>query len=389
MNAKFISINPCFYTELGHNYYYLKSVEKACRLIGWDFSALVPQKNIIENLPSSWGKNLNCPTIRICYKQIEKKTYKRPRRLIRAKQRSLYYLSLFRTLHKILKKDKKSSKIIFYEAFSVGDIRLFTNLIPILPRKHLKVWLVFRYPSSFIKEDLGEYRRLLTVFKKNRVPFKLITDTDLLQKDLTQSLGYKVEVFPIPLPKEPVKKYSKPDYEPIKCWWPGIVRAGKGLEHIQKFSSSKNDSNKLIELIAAKSANLIASPKGPKLNILEDDLSKANYDHHLAHSDFILLPYIDSCYEKTSSNGFAEALVAGKIPVVFPKTWMAFELKKFHLQELILDWESSSLSDQLVRLYQNQSIQIKLKQMQDHYLRFHNIANYSKSMAKLLKKQSQ
>ena len=337
MKTKIISINPCFYTEIGHNFYYLKSVEKACNILNWDFHALVPQKNILKDLPSNWYKVINSPTIRVWFEFIEKKPYKRPRKLIRAKQRFLYYLSVYRALKKLLRKDKHNPSILLYEAFGVEDLSLIAQLIPFLPCKNLQIWLIFRYPASFMNEDAKKYKYWLSKIESSSAQLKLITDTDLLQQDLYQYFESKLEVFPIPLPKDLGKEKTNENTKEITCWWPGVVRPGKGLDIIQEFSASENSSNRLIKLIAAKSANLVQQKRGPHLKILDDKLSKDDYNLHLAKSDFILLPYTDACYEKTSSNIFVEALLAGKIPLVYSNTWMAYELEKFSLSELILD----------------------------------------------------
>lgn len=386
MKTKIISINPCFYTELGHNYYYLKSVEEACKFLNWDFHALVPKKNILNGLPSNWNKAIKNPTVRVCFELIEKMPYKRPRKFVRARQRVSYYLSVYQALWKLLRKDKNHSKILLYEAFGVEDLSLLANLISFLPFKNLELWLIFRYPTSFMKEDAQKYKHLLSKIKNSKIQLKLITDTDLLQQDLNECFKSDLKVFPIPLPDDLNRKFNKNKAQPISCWWPGIVRQGKGLDLIQKFSTSNCGSNKLIKLIVAKSANLVEQKQGPHLETLDDRLSKEQYDDYLANSDFILLPYTDACYEKTSSNIFVEALLAGKIPLVYSDTWMAYELKKYSLPELVVDWKSSSLSNKIVAIHKNQEIKEKLAQMQASYSKFHNIKNFSANMKELLEK---
>ena len=89
--------------------------------------------------------------------------------------------------------------------------------------------------------------------------------------------------------------------------------------------------------------SLNPTKKGHKFHSLEDKLSKREYDKHLNQSDFILMPYTDPCYEKTSSNGFLEAVLTEKTPLVHPNTWMAHELKKFSLSDLIMGLECSYL----------------------------------------------
>lgn len=382
MNTQLIAINPWFYTQLGHNYNYLKSVEKATLQLGWEFQALIPKKNLIASLPQNWHKTIDCPTVRHWFALIENRPYKRPRKLTRAKERFLYYHSMFFSLKKTFV--RKTKKILFLETFALSDIKLLIKLIPFLFQKDLELWLIFRYPSTFIKDEIAAYANLFNKAKKSNIPLKLLVDTDLLQEDLSKCFGLPFHVLPIPMNQmghsEPPRSFDKSQ---ILCWWPGLVRAGKGLSLIQKFAASKHELNKQFKLIAARSAQLISQPNGPNIDLLPDDLSNDDYMRYLNLSDFILLPYTDPSYEKNSSNILVEAVCAGKIPVVYPNTWMTHELKKFFLDELILDWENCIISKELLAIFNNSNIRKKLKVMQDHYIKHHSIENYSQTMLNL------
>lgn len=383
MNTQLISINPCFYTELGHNYYYLQSVEKACQIIGWDFFALLPEKNIVESLPANWLKNLKCPTIKLWFEKIEGSPYRRPRKMIRAKQRIKYGASLAKALIKIFKKNKHGRHILFYEAFALSDIQLLLKLYYLLPFKNTELWLVFRYPSAFFDAELDKYKIFIEKVKNTKLHLKLITDTELLKQDLENCFKHLFHVFPIPIPSNIQSKNNSKIIQPIQCWWPGIIRQGKGLDIIQKFAQSENESNSLIQLIACKSAKLSARLKSPKLLLLDDALSKEEYDLFLKKSHFILLPYNDACYEKTSSNIFMEAILSDSIPLVYPNTWMSYELQKYSLERLVLDWDTNTLSEKIIALSQDLDIKEKLTKMKQKYLEFHNIDCYGKQMLEL------
>ena len=54
--------------------------------------------------------------------------------------------------------------------------------------------------------------------------------------------------------------------------------------------------------------------------------------------DFVLLPYDKKIYAECNLGIFVEAIVAGKITLVSADTWMAYELNKFKLTELVIDW---------------------------------------------------
>ncbi len=388
MKTQLISINPCFYTELGHNYYYLQSVEKACQIIGWDFFALLPEKNILEGLPSNWLKVLKNSTIKVVFERIEKTPYKRPRRWIRAKQRIKYGASLAKALLKRFKSSKKAHRILFYEAFALTDLELLLNLLRFLPLKNTELWLMLRYPSTFFKSEIERYKSFIEKVKKTHLNLKLVTDTELLKEDLEACFKFPFHVFPLPIPENQLVTDYQKSTTSIQCWWPGIVRQGKGLDIIQKFAQSQNESNRLVQLIASKSAQLSAHSQSPHLLLLEDSLSKEDYDLFLKKSHFILLPYNDPCYEKTSSNIFMETILSGSIPLVYPNTWMSHELQKYSLEKLILDWDANTLSDKMIAIDKDLEIKKKLNIIKQKYLEFHNIESYGKQMLELAKTSS-
>lgn len=382
MKTQLITINPCFFSQLGHNFYYLKSVEKACESIGWNFSAILPKKNLIENLPAHWVKSLDCPILKVCYELVEKKPYKRPRKKERFKQRLKYYYSLAKSLKAMSNKDQFQKRVLFYEAFSLSDIQLVLKLLKILRLSNTEVWLMMRYPHSFYAEkELCEYKKLIAKAKAGHWPLKLVADTELLAVDLSEYFDFPVTVFPIPMTQ--LGQPSKTNNDSIICWWPGVVRADKGLDIIQQFAASENATNSKITLVAAESAHLTLQSNGPKIKLLTDHLSKEDYIHYFNQSDVILLPYNEPRYQKSSSNIFMEAVLSDSIPLVYPDTWMAYELSRFDLDELIIDWSPEHLSDKIVKLHQNKNIRDKLAKLKKKYSEFHTIDSYGQTMLHL------
>ncbi len=367
---------------MGHSYSYLDHVDKASQQLDWHFKALLPRKNILKNLPFNWKKVIDLTTVKECYETVEKKSYKRDRKYIRAQMRMRYYLSLFKALSKEIFFKKCDSTVLFLEGFSSSDIRLIANLLKFLPKKSLQLWLLYRYPAFFIRKELSTYQTLHEKIEKMGVRLRLITDSELLQEDLSQHFRKQVHLFPIPLEKTSSSSKTVKS-SPIKCWWPGVVRPGKGQKIIQEFAQSSHPLNEKIQLIAYQEANLSKSPQGPRINPLLEHLSQEEYQQMMEQSDLILLPYTEANYQMSTSNVFLEAILAGSIPVVTPYNWMAHELKKFSLEKLIIDWEPQSLAEQLIEIYEDETIKEKLKEMKEKYLNFHSIENYSKHMQAL------
>lgn len=385
MKTQLITINPWFYTKTGHNHIYLKSVEKSSKFLGWSFLALLPQKNIVDNLPENWIKCIDCPTVRHWFEQIEKKPYKRDRKFFRAKQRVRYYFSLFFSLKKNFIKGKN---ILLFETFAPSDIILITHLLTFLPKKNTEVWLLYRYPSSFMKDagQMDSYKKCHKRIEAKGITLKLVTDSDLLNEDLSAAFTAGVHTFPIPHVEDLEAKTNKISPH-IDCWWPGLARPGKGQKIIQDFASSSHPKNALFNILAAKNSGLTSTSNGPNISLLEKELSREDYVKYLINSDLILLPYVDSCYQKTTSGIFTETIMAGKIPVVYPNTWMAYELCKFDLKELIINWEKETLPEKLLEIYQDSTIKEKISLMRGKYLEFHSINNFSEEMKKLLAKE--
>ncbi|MCH9633773.1 MAG: hypothetical protein S4CHLAM7_05060 [Chlamydiae bacterium] len=117
---------------------------------------------------------------------------------------------------------------------------------------------------------------------------------------------------------------------------------------------------------------------------MKNELDRETYISWMKKSDVILLPYSDPHYEKSTSSIFLEAILARKIPLVYPNTWMAYELKKYNLEELIIDWKPNELADLILKAYSNNSLLDKLDKMRGAYEKFHHLDNYAETMKLLV-----
>ena len=76
---------------------------------------------------------------------------------------------------------------------------------------------------------------------------------------------------------------------------------------------------------------------------LPTHLTRTEYLMQLAISDLVLLPYDALAYKERTSGIFIETIVAGKMPAVTRGTWMAGELARYDLSELIVDWNAPAV----------------------------------------------
>ncbi len=375
MSKQLITINPWFYTSIGHNYIYNQSIEKAALKQNWSFFAILPEKNILSPLAPNWMKVLDCPTVRHWHELIEGRPYFRPKKLVRFKERMRYIYSLWKALKPLLAK-KGTSSILFLETFSPHDIEVLKTVLSFLPKRNLTLWLLYRYPAEFMKTEVGIYKKVHHKIQTSKVNLQMLTDSELLKANLEKAFDLPFTTLPIPH-VEGFEANSTVEKDLIYCWWPGVVREGKGLSVIQGFAASLNENNKHFHLIAAQSAALPASARGPKITLLADHLSRDDYASWMNKSDLILLPYTDAHYKEATSGIFIESIMAGKIPVVYPGTWMAYELEKHQIHELIINWDTENLATELLKIYQSSLIRTKINQLREYYSSFHNLDSFA------------
>lgn len=380
--VQIITFNPWLYTELGHSFIYTSCIEDACKKNNWSFRALLPTRSLVEVPQENWYKVIKCPTVRHWFEAIEGRPYRRPPKRIRARNKIVYYHSAFKILKKMIN-NKYKKKILFLEAFAETDIKLLTHLLRFLSKKNLSIWLIHRYQSEKMGTDLERYKRYHKKFIDMGINLKLLTDSDLLKEDLEKAFQMPFTVLPIHH-VDVFERKAKTNSEKITCWWPGVVRAGKGLNIIEKFAASSSHFNKQVQLVVNETCDLNRSAKSPEIIYLKNDLPREEYVEWMQKSDVILLPYNDTHYQKATSGIFIEAIMAGSMPVVYPNTWMAYELKKNNLSELVLDWNASSLSEEIIELYTKDDVQKKLGLMKEKYHSFHSIEGYASILRELI-----
>ena len=165
---------------------------------------------------------------------------------------------------------------------------------------------------------------------------------------------------------------------PIICWWPGSPREEKGWNIIKELAHYSGDNTKNIQLVCAETSQVESTNNGVELMLVQNYLTREEYYHWLGVSQIILLPYNYPAYEGRTSGIFTECIMAGKTPLVTQKTWMAYELHKYNLAELVIDWqEPQQVFDIIQKLVKSDIIQDKIKRMQQSYEQFHSVDNYS------------
>ncbi|NGX53929.1 MAG: hypothetical protein K1000chlam4_00650 [Chlamydiae bacterium] len=100
--------------------------------------------------------------------------------------------------------------------------------------------------------------------------------------------------------------------------------------------------------------------------------------------DVVLLPYDPKIYACGTSGIFVEAICAGKMVLVKDKSWLAYELKRFKLDQLIVDWENPYFFSYLNTLLDDSTIKKRLEKMRKAYLNFHSVESFAKTLKVIL-----
>jgi hypothetical protein len=211
----------------------------------------------------------------------------------------------------------------------------------------------------------------------------LLTDSELLKKSLSPFFRLPVAVVPVPHTYSKSTQFRPKPSKEIICWWAGPPREEKGWRVIRNIMSLTVAGANDILLVAAKSSGLVARPDGVKLALIDDALSPSEYARWLFEADILLLPYNSNFYREETSGIFVEAIVAGKFPLVSQDTWMAFELQKSGLEELIMDWHNPGLITLITEIPKRNDLRRKIDLMRDKYSAYHNEAVYASTMAGL------
>src|SRR5262249_19106358 len=110
-----------------------------------------------------------------------------------------------------------------------------------------------------------------------------------------------------------------------------------------------------------------------------------DYHFYFNNCDVVLLPYKAQRFRTEMSMVFIEAVAACKLPIVSDGTAMATELRRFNLDELVLDFDNEFSWTVVNELRKNISIRERFKAMAETYNREHDTLAFAKSVYRSLK----
>jgi hypothetical protein len=333
LTTRFFSLAPNLVDEGGHDMIYHECVEKAATLIASQTYILTAKNCLIER--DNWTPFFTA------YQSSKIKHL-----FVRMQE----FLNLF---------SNRGGDIFFLESFTLTDLLALTFAFILKGKRRTKIAVVIRSDLHQLKMR-GVFHKFLFSLLRSKATLFLFTDSEIIQKAIPSYL------LPIPHTEPPscfgIKGNSY-------LWWPGTPRLSKGLNEIQHLASQLTEEHQ-IEVTLAETTPITFST--PHIRKILHPLPRPDYLSELHRCTGVLLPYDPAIYRGGTSGIFVEAIIAGKMPFVKEGTWMAHELRKFNLPELILDWESSDLPIKIAQLLKSDQLLSKLSLMMENYRSFHS-----------------
>lgn len=346
----------------GHFYHYHRAIQKAMELSGAQVTVYVPLNSHFDETPQGWKKWFSP----FYNRRNRKKFWNDCKNLFRQKSHG--------------------ERIFFIEFFGRRDFFLYGLAAFLYARKQDLLWTLYRDDLSIRrKKDLKVIclvsRLLQWRFKKRFLP---LTDSELLADYYHHWFLKRPTVLPIlyaPLQAPPPKAHTK-----IICSWLGAPRPEKGALEIAHLVQLQGPLSERIELEVSGATYFPPVKNQIQISLRKAFLTEEEYYHSLHRSDVVLLPYDPEKYRRRTSGVFVEAILAGKIPLVKAGSWLAYELNRFELQELIVDWNHLQFFSHLLSLVQDKTLIKKLHSMRQAYLAFHGEENFARSLHRLFEK---
>ncbi len=357
----FYSIAYYLSSDPGHFLHYHKAVEKAVRPFVDQFGVYISRNNTLKELPKDWQEWFH------------------PFNSTRKRRK------FWKDCVQLFRRSSKKRRIFFLEFFSHRDFVHFTLAALLFSKRDDQLWLLYREDlTSWKKRHLFKMyflSKALSIRLGKR--FRALVDNDLLGKYYEKWFAKPLDVLPIlhtcDYPHSPPQENKKLIFS-----WLGGPAPAKGLKLISQLVKIDDPTAEKIQLSVSETTPLPKICNKITVHLRKEILSEDEYYASLFNSDAILLPYDPKIYKWRSSGIFVEAITAGKVPLVHEKTWMASELKKHNLHELIVDWNHPCFFSKALALLENKLIRLKLEKMQLAYKEMHNEQAFSRKIQTLI-----
>lgn len=357
----FFSIAYYLSTDSGHFLHYHKAVERAVRPFVDRFGVYISRNNALKALPKEWH------------------AWFHPFNSTRKRRK------FFKDCIRLFRLPSEKKCIFFIEFFSHKDFVRFALAALFFSKKKDMLWVLYRDDATLWKK--GHRATLYFLSKALSIRFGkrfcALTDSELLGQYYEKWFKKPLTVLPIPHTCHSPPFLIKEKDKLIFSWLGGPALA-KGLEIISRLLTIDDPAGEKVQLSISEATPLPPITNKITLILRTSQLSEEEYYNALLRSDVILLPYTPYTYKWRTSGIFVEAVIAGKIPFVHSGTWMAKELERHNLQELVVDWDHPHFFSEALTLIENEHMRFKLQEMQHAYQEEHNPSSFSREMHLLL-----
>lgn len=367
----------------GHVLGYHLSVARAARLGGWEHVAVVPAEHGLPELPSGWRAELEPGCVNTGLPEAARKG--QLVRLLRDMRRFSH--SVHSALAHVMAQ-APGPCIVLLEDFNGPQLLALASALRELPAERLHLWILFRNdPAS--QGLVGRLYAMAASRLMRRLPrghAQLLTDSEPLAQAVRAVFGRPVHVMPIPHTHVSGAPPFERDPQEIVCWWPGAPRPEKGLSFVRALAALPAGAAgpQRVRLVVSEDAGLRAGG-GVQVQTVAARLSAAEYDRWLVTADVVLLPYEAARYRHATSGIFAEAVVAGRIPLASGGTWMAGELERHGLRELVIDAADAAAAIRRIEaVARDASVRLRLDALRERYRAYHCEASYGAALRAVL-----
>lgn len=214
-------------------------------------------------------------------------------------------------------------------------------------------------PDPFVPccRSARSWRRALARIENSRVrgSIRLFTDSEVLRREFASLSRLPVVVAPIPQPAVSAIRPSRLPERRIVTYV-GTARRGRGFHYLSHVARQLAGRFAAGDWSAEFQAHVVDPSEGECLwvrselrrlpvSLYEEEFSAADYQHALARSSLVLLPYSHVGYYAETSGILADAISRGK-PVVVPRgTWLAGQIKDRGVGQTFVPGDRLSLAD--------------------------------------------
>ncbi|MFN0065373.1 MAG: hypothetical protein ACKVOH_03970 [Chlamydiales bacterium] len=406
--------HPCV-TEKGHQFIYHRSCQQAIESLNIPYYAYIPKNHELPFVPHNWIPHFPKP-----YDKSVKKEY-------------------LTSCMQLFGAPSNDQRIFFIETLRRRDMRYFSLAALRKGKKTDQLWMLFRDDNLLsLHRDRLEVKIFLKLLgAKYRTNLKLFSDTDLLARYFQEQLQLPFLVTPIPhLDLEPMESNHKNlsfgfsssnseefaqqilgfadegnDQRPfpnqqhtrnainipedkavnpkiqvkkLVCLFPGEPRREKGNAVVKRLLELNDPAKMKTRLMLSEIMTSLNVQGGIDIEYFPNTLAREHYIAVIQKADIVLFPYEAEKYRYRSSGILVEAVGCGKMPLVPDGTWMASELRKFNLEDLIVDFSTPLLFTKMWKLYHNEELRAKLKEMEKAYLAFHSTEAFARMAQEIL-----